>query len=322
VSDPAAEFDGPWKEALDLYFRQFAELLFGHLIGDVDWEQPIEFLDKELQKIAPEAEAGRGSVDKLVRVWTRSGFPQNVLVHVEVQSQKDTDFAQRMYRYNHRLEDRYGQMPASFAVFADDDLWWRPEEYQAARWGCGVKFHFAVAKVMDYRGREAELEASPNPFAAFVLAQLKANETKDNPDGRLGWKLRVVKGLYDRGMSGPEIRKLFRLVAWVMALPAPQMATFRAELEAFEKERAMPVITPLERTWLEDGIARGRAEGRAEGMHAGIEAVLEIRFGAEGLALMPRIRQITDSSVLEQLLRASRTAPDLDALRNMLPPQA
>jgi hypothetical protein len=314
MSDSAAEFDAPWKEALDVYFRQFAELLFPHLVGDVDWERTVEFLDKELQKIVPEAEAGRGSVDKLVRVWTRSGLPQDVLVHVEVQSQKDADFAQRMYRYNHRLEDRYGQMPASLAVFADDDLWWRPEEYQAARWGCAVKFHFPVAKVMDYRGREVELEANSNPFAVFVLAQLKANETKDNPEGRLGWKLRVVKGLYDRGMDRTEVRKLFRLIDWVLALPPPQATTFKEDLATFEQEKKMPYVTSIERMALD----QGRAEGRLDGIELG----LKLRFGQPGLDLMPRVREVKDPASLEAFLKAIETAPDLDALRNILPPQA
>jgi hypothetical protein len=49
---------------------------------------------------------------------------------------------------------------------------------------------------------------------------------------------------------------------------------------------------------------------------------LDLRFGAEGVALMPRVREITDPVALEQLLRASKSAPDLDTLRNMLPPQA
>lgn len=329
MSDPAAEFDGPWKEALDLYFRHFVELLFSHLVGDVDWDRPHEFLDTELQKIVPEAEAGRGSVDKLVRVWTRTGVPQYVLVHVEVQSQKDADFAHRMYRYNHRIEDRYGRMPASVAVLADEDRWWRPEEYQGGVWGCGVKFHFPVKKLLDYRGSVAELDASPNPFAPFVLAHLKATETKGNPDGRLGWKLRIVKGLYARGMSGPEVRKLFRLIDWVLALPPPQATTFRADLEAFEKEKQMPYVTSIERMALEEGRAMGRAEGqtegkaegRTEGLRAGIEAVLEVRFGAEGVAVMPRVRPITDAAELEHLLRASKSAPDLAAFAALLPPQ-
>ena len=74
--------------------------------------------------IAPGAESGRGSVDKLVRVWTRSGTQEEILVHIEVQSQHDSRFPRRMYVYNHRLEDRYGRMPVSLAILGDDGLEW------------------------------------------------------------------------------------------------------------------------------------------------------------------------------------------------------
>lgn len=75
MGDPVGEFDGPWKEALDAYFQSFAELLFPDIAEGVDWTRGIEPLDAELQKITPEAEVGRGSVDKLVRVYTTDGHP-------------------------------------------------------------------------------------------------------------------------------------------------------------------------------------------------------------------------------------------------------
>jgi hypothetical protein len=164
VSDPAAEFDGPWKEALDLYFRHFIELFFTHIAREVDWDRPLEFQDKELQQIAPAAAAGRGIVDKLVKVWTRAGRQECVFIHVEVQAQNDPDLARRMYQYNHRLEGRYGSMPVSLAVLGDPGRGWRPTEFTAGRWGCEVAFKFPVAKVADWRGREHELEQSPNPW--------------------------------------------------------------------------------------------------------------------------------------------------------------
>jgi hypothetical protein len=117
-------------------------------------------------------------------------------------------------------------------------------------------------------------------------------------------------------MSSTEIRKLFRLVDWVMALPPPQMKTFQADMAAFEKEKEVPFITAMEQMWLDQGEAKGRSEGRSEGL----EAVLEVRFGDAGVALMPRIRQITDAAVLERLLRESKSVSDLAAFTAMLPP--
>ena len=313
MSDPAAEFDGPWKEALDLYFRDFVELFFPDIAREIDWTQPVEPLDKELQQLTPDAAVGRGVVDKLVKVWTLAGEQESVFVHVEVQAQNDPDLPRRMYQYNHRLEDRYGPMPVSLAVLGDYGRTWRPTEFRAGRWKCEVAFTFPVAKVADWRDREGELEQSPNPFAAFALAHLKTVETDRSAADRLEWKLRIVKHLYDRGLGQVDLIQLSRLVDGMMTLPPVEAQRFDTDIRAFEREKQMPFITPRERDWLAQGEARGNING--------LEAVLDIRFGADGLALMPRVRQITDPAALESLLRASKIAPDLDALRAMLPPE-
>ncbi|NEP60193.1 MAG: hypothetical protein F6K31_24855, partial [Symploca sp. SIO2G7] len=42
---------------------------------------------------------GRRAVDKLVKVWRKTGEEQWVFLHIEVQSQYDTDFRERVYIY-------------------------------------------------------------------------------------------------------------------------------------------------------------------------------------------------------------------------------
>jgi len=79
----------------------------------------------------------------------------------------------------------------------------------------------------------------------------------------------------------------------------------------------MPIITPSEQRWLDKGEAKGRGLDHIDG----IEVALDLRFGAEGLGLMPRIRQIPDPVVLEQLLHASKSVADLEAFRELLPPE-
>ncbi len=107
-----------------------------------------------------------------------------------------------------------------------------------------------------------------------------------------------------------------------MALPPPQATTFKADLTAFEEEKKMPYVTSIERIAREDGIATGRVEGRTEGLLRGIEAVLELRFGTAGVALMPRVRTIPDPAVLERLLQEGKSVPDLAAFAALLPAQS
>ncbi|HJT35661.1 MAG TPA: hypothetical protein VJ783_26775 [Pirellulales bacterium] len=111
--------------------------------------------------------------DKLVKVWRTNGQEEWVLVHVEVQSQQERDFAERMFVYNYRLFDRYNRKVASFGILGDNRPAWRPDRFGYELWGTKIGIEFAAAKLLDYAADEAALEAYPNPFAVVVLAHLK-----------------------------------------------------------------------------------------------------------------------------------------------------
>jgi hypothetical protein len=82
----SADYDSPWKEALDFYFEKFLALLFPDVHAQIDWSRGYESLDKEFQQVVREAQVGRRYVDKLVKVWTKDGDERWILIHVEVQS--------------------------------------------------------------------------------------------------------------------------------------------------------------------------------------------------------------------------------------------
>jgi hypothetical protein len=62
-----ADYDGAWKEALEIYLRQFLELCFPQVASDIDWAAGIEFLDKELEEVVRDAQLGKQWVDKLIK---------------------------------------------------------------------------------------------------------------------------------------------------------------------------------------------------------------------------------------------------------------
>ena len=74
----------------------------------------------------------------------------------------------------------------------------------------------------------------------------------------------------------------------------------------------MSYITTAERIGhaegLQAGRAEGRAEGRTEGLVEGIGAMLDLKFGSAGTALMSEIQEITDIATLERLLLTIKTA--------------
>ena len=58
MNTPNANFDQPWKEAIEDYLEQFLEFFFPQVHALVDWSRGYESLDKELQQISPGAESG------------------------------------------------------------------------------------------------------------------------------------------------------------------------------------------------------------------------------------------------------------------------
>jgi hypothetical protein len=60
---------------------------------------------------------------------------------------------------------------------------------------------------------------------------------------------------------------------------------------------------------------------RTEGLLAGIEACLEVKFGAEGLQLLPEIREFMSVDMLRAVLDAIRTAASPDAVRQVWDPK-
>ena len=76
-------------------------------MGEINWARGYLPLDKELQKIAPKSEVGKRGADKLMQVWRIPGDEEWIMVHVEVQSQRQAIFPERMFIYHYRLRDRY-----------------------------------------------------------------------------------------------------------------------------------------------------------------------------------------------------------------------
>jgi hypothetical protein len=316
------EYDSPWKDALDEYLPAFMELFFPAAQREIDWTRGYEILDTELQQIVRDAELGMRRVDRLFKVWRTSGEEAWILIHIEIQNQRDTGLPKRMFVYHYRIFDKFDREPVSLAILGDENPTWRPDRFAYNNWGCELGFAYPVVKLLDYRAREAELEASENPFAIVLLAHLKSQETRGDAESRRAWKFRLVRALYQRGYDGRKIRRLFSFIDWVLELPKPLELEFWNDVQTLEGEKKMEYVLSIERFAMEKGLQKGLEQGRAtgvrEGLLEGIEGLLEVKFGAEGLALLPKIRELDDVPRLRVVFQAIKTAVTIDEVREEL----
>jgi hypothetical protein len=261
-----------------------------------------------------EAESGKGFTDKLFRVWLLDGVEVWILIHVEVQSQVDREFPKRMYRYNYRLFDRYDCPVISLAVLGDERINWRPSFYGYELGGCRVSLEFPIVKLLDYEAQWQELEQSNNPFSVLVMAHLKTKATTGNFLAREQWKWQLVRGLYERGYTRDRLIQLFRLIDWMMVLPEDLQNQFEDQLEHYQEERKMPVLSRMELRGLEKGLEKGKLMTARESV---IE-VLETRFEDVPQNLKEMITQLEGVPRLKQLMKEAITIASLAEFQQLL----
>jgi len=212
--------------------------------------------------------------------------------------------------YHYRIFDRYRRDLASLAVLADGRPSWRPDRYEAELWGCRRLLMWPVAKLLDLGADWERLERDPNPFAVLIMAHLKTQATRRDPDARYHWKLHLVRALYQRGYPRRDVVRLFKVMDWLMALPRELEDSRWQEVESFEQKQKMPYITAVERI--------GMKRGLHEGLLRALRATLRRRLQTVPESLEARLTGIADPDTLDWLNVQAGESPDLEAFTRLV----
>ncbi|MCF8212056.1 MAG: Rpn family recombination-promoting nuclease/putative transposase, partial [Rhodoferax sp.] len=230
------DYDSPWKAIIEQAFPEFMAFYFSHIHAQIDWPKGYEFKNIELRQVVRDAELGRRFADVLVSVTLRSGEPGLIYIHVEVQGQREVNFAKRIFTYNYRLYDRYDCPIASLVILADDEPLWRPDHFEFEVFGCRHSLTFPVIKLIDLASQVETLEADANPFAIVTAAHLRTRQTKGDPQARYQAKRTLVRLLYIHGWERQRILNLFAVLDWMMRLPDSLEDKLWQDIEQIEGE--------------------------------------------------------------------------------------
>jgi hypothetical protein len=299
-----ANYDESWKEALSEYFDSFLEFFFSPIYQQIDWTKIPQALDKELQQITASSDTEKCVADKLYQVWLLDQQEIWILIHIEIQSQYDRDFSQRMYF------DLYQKPVVSLAILGDERVNWRPNSYDFKFGGYELMLKFPMVKLLDYESRWEDLVLNTNPFGMIVMAHLKTKATTSNPEQRAESKWLLVRGLYDRGLEREQIIKLFQIIDRMMTLPNPLQQNLDFKIQKFEEERTMPLLSNMELRGVEIGALRKAQDD--------IKTVLQIRLGQVPSDIEEALNNISDLSILEEMLKSAVMVNSLDEFKQSL----
>jgi predicted transposase/invertase (TIGR01784 family) len=298
-----------WKGVLEDVFDDFLCFLNPEAAEIFDFNRGFEFLDKELEQVFPpdNDEYSPKVIDKLVKVFTKAGKEEWILVHVEVQGQYQKDFASRMYTYFYRILDKYQKPIVAYAIFTEANTKERPDHYSIDFMGTSLRYTFNTYKIANQN--DEELRASNNPFALVVLTAKAAFAGKDLKNSverdelLLNLKLNLTRLLLAKQIAKEKIRVLMNFLRYYIRFENPEINTkFEQQVEILtERTNTMGIeellLDRAEKRGERKGEKKGEVKGRNEGEKAKAIAIAR-EMKKEGLPVA-QIEKFTGLSAKE-----------------------
>ena len=233
-------YDVLWKGMLEEVADDLLRFIFPDEVHDLDLKRGVEFLDKELEEMYPEPEKETHTriVDKLFRVFLKDGGERWMLLHLEIQGDRDAGFAKRMFTYYYRIFDRYDRPVTAVAIFTGQDGKNMPSRFEDHFMGTHIIYQYNTLCITDYA--DADLAASDNPFAVVLLVAkerllyLQTALTDDAFDRELlRQKLLIVNLLEEKKIFGEKkIAAIMRFLNNYVQFKKPETnRTFRIEVD-------------------------------------------------------------------------------------------
>jgi hypothetical protein len=260
-----------WKSILEDIFDDFLKFFFPDAEILFDMERGFEYLDQELEQLfPPEGDIYAPKfVDKLVKVYCRSGEEAWLLVHIEVQGYRDEGFSDRMFTYYYRIWDKYRKPITAFAILTDDCKHYKPCQFEQVCLGTSVCFRFNSFKVLDQV--EEELAINDNPFAQAVLAtKIALIGERLSVDQLYLLKIDLARRLLNRKIPKWKIGRLMNFLQFYVRLGSSELdREFDLEIDRAVGKNEIPM------TFGETILMIVKEEGVEEGLERGLEKGIE-----------------------------------------------
>lgn len=238
--------------------------------------------------------------DVLVRAYT----PEDgeFLVLNELQLRYKAEMPLRMRAYAALAEERYNKptYPVLINILPPASSVTIPTRYESVFRGLQARQDYRVINLWEVDAELVFQQPLPSLIPFVPILQGGGNESK------VRQALQVLR-------TDQQLNDLESLLAF--------FATFVLETPLVQQIMRWDMAVLRESPWyqeiLQKGIEQGREQALRQGQFSTIALGLELKFGREGLQLMPEIEQIEDVAILEAIVQGIKTLNTLDELRQI-----
>ena len=310
--------DQIWKMVIWTFFADFMELFLPDAARRLDFSR-ITPLNNEMFTALIDGE--RREPDILAEVYTRSGEPEIILVHIEVQAARNRDVPYRMWEYYSllRLRTKKPVLPiVLYLVRGTGGI--VQEKYTESLFGIDIQtFSYTAVGLPD-------LSADEYLEKENILAPALSALMRGEKGTRVIRKLKAYQRMAGASMDDTRRTILMHVIDSYITLSPAEEEEMSRKLEDRGNLEVHEMLSTYEvrgmkkglEQGIEQGIERGKLEGKLEGIVAGKRDALFIllshKFGKISYKVMDGIAKINSLEELDALIARAIDAVSLEDL--------
>jgi len=253
----------------------------------------VTFLDKEVFTDVPTG--SRRELDVVAQAYTLDGAPELILLHIEVQAQREREFPYRMFEYYALLRLRYKVPVFPIAVYLTAGTGGlREAVYEEMLFGQTIlTFHFQGVGLPDLSADH--YQEADNPLGPALSALMRPSAI-----GRTLQKALSLRRLLNSQLDEARKAVLINIVETYMTLSTIEEDDFRRILGQEELQGVTAMLTVYE----ERGIIKGKRDALLK--------LLQCKFGDLPEAVVARVQTIDTEAAVDALLERVLGATTLE----------
>jgi hypothetical protein len=269
---PRRDFDNLFKTILREYFWEGLKIFLPELYEAADRNIPVEFLDKELQKVTFDLESGAKRVDMIAKITLKSGAKEFLICHLELQGKSGGNLPDRMMFYRDAIHLMHKKEPVGIAVLLTNRPRGEKAFYCSNIYGVEVTYKYIKVLVPDIA--DETLLADESRIGLVLYAAKCVNKSGGNEGEKLRY-LRHVSDLWnERGWSPHDKRITLEAIGYLIGLSDKdyirQAVEYVENLQMNREDREM-YVSIFEEVYTERGMKKGVEKGMERGMKEGME---------------------------------------------------